>query len=73
MMTELGLDPSARAVAEWYGDLLDAYVVDHADAAMTDGLHPRVITTNTLMLTLEDRESLAHVVLDAAAAVVRDA
>jgi LPPG:FO 2-phospho-L-lactate transferase len=66
LMTELGLDRSARAVAEWYGELLDAYVVDHADAAGMDGLHPRIIAAKTLMLTLEDRETLAHVVLDAA-------
>ena len=70
IMTELGLDPSARAVAEWYGDLLDAYIVDDSDAADMVGLHPRVTVTRTLMLTLEDRESLARVVLDAAASVV---
>lgn len=69
MMTELGLDPSARAVAEWYGELLDAYIVDHADAAAMDGVRPRLIAANTLMLTLEDREVLARVVLDAATAV----
>ena len=69
MMVELGLEPSARAVAEWYGDLLDAYMVDHADAADMDGLHPRVTVTSTLMLTLADRDALARVVLDAAAAV----
>jgi LPPG:FO 2-phospho-L-lactate transferase len=69
MMTELGLDPSARAVAEWYGELLDAYIVDHADAADMDGLRPRIIAAKTLMLTLEDREALARVVLDAAASV----
>jgi LPPG:FO 2-phospho-L-lactate transferase len=68
MMTELGLDPSARAVAEWYGELLDAYIVDHADAANMEGLHPRVIATRTLMVTLEDREALARVMLEAAAA-----
>jgi LPPG:FO 2-phospho-L-lactate transferase len=69
MMTELGLDPSARAVAEWYGELLDAYIVDHADAANMDGAHPRVIAAKTLMLTMEDREALARVVLDAAASL----
>jgi LPPG:FO 2-phospho-L-lactate transferase len=67
MMTELGLDPSARAVAEWYGELLDAYIVDYADAATMDGLHPRVTAAKKLMLTLADREALARVVLDAAA------
>jgi LPPG:FO 2-phospho-L-lactate transferase len=69
MMRELGLDPSARAVAEWYGDLLDGYVVDHADAADMQGLHPRVTAARTLMVTLQDREALARVVLDAAAAL----
>jgi LPPG:FO 2-phospho-L-lactate transferase len=66
MMTELGLDPSARAVAEWYGKLLDVYIVDHADAANMEGLHPRVIAAKTLMVTLEDREALARAVLNAA-------
>jgi LPPG:FO 2-phospho-L-lactate transferase len=69
MMAELGLNPSARAVAEWYGDLLDAYIVDHADTAQMDGVDPRIFATKTLMLTLEDRESLARVVLDAAVSV----
>jgi LPPG:FO 2-phospho-L-lactate transferase len=69
MMAELGLNPSARTVTEWYGDLLDVYIVDHADAAQMDGLRPSIIATKTLMLTLEDRESLARVVLDAAVSV----
>jgi LPPG:FO 2-phospho-L-lactate transferase len=69
MMTELGLDPSARAVAEWYGDLLDAYIVDHADAANMDGLRPRITVAKTLMQTLEDREALARVALNAAASL----
>ena len=70
MMAELGLDPTARAVAGWYGELLDAYIVDHIDAASMDGLHPRVTATKTLMLTLEDREALARAALDTAASVV---
>jgi LPPG:FO 2-phospho-L-lactate transferase len=69
MMRELGLDASARAVAEWYGDLLDGYVIDHADAADMGGLHPRVTAAATLMQTLDDRDALARIVLDAAAAL----
>lgn len=69
MMRELGLDASARAVAEWYGDLLDGYVVDRADAADMAGLHPRITAAATLMQTLDDRIALARVVLDAAAAL----
>ena len=69
MMTELGLDPSARAVAQWYGDLLDVYIVDHADAGEMEGIDPRVVAANTLMVTLEDREALARAVLNAASSV----
>ena len=32
MMAELGMTPSAAAVAERYGDLLDGYVMDIGDA-----------------------------------------
>ena len=38
MMSELGLPVSAAAVARRYADLLDAYVLDHADAAEAGGL-----------------------------------
>jgi LPPG:FO 2-phospho-L-lactate transferase len=69
MMRELGMDASAHAVASWYGDLLDGYIVDHADAADMAGLHARVTVAPTLMVTLEDRETLARVVLDCAAAL----
>ena len=69
MMRELGMAVSARTVAEWYGDLLDGYVVDHADADGMAGLRPRVTVAQTLMQTLADRDALARVVLDAAAAM----
>ena len=62
MMAELGLDVSAAGVAARYGDLLDGYVVDHADAASVPG----ATAARTLMTTIEDRENLARVVLDLA-------
>ena len=66
MLRELGMEVSAASVAWRYGDLLDGYVVDHADAGTL--LHgPRVFEASTLMATLADREALARVVLDAAA------
>ncbi len=66
MMQELGMEVSAASVAWRYGDLLDGYIVDHADAGTV--LHgPRVFPAATLMTTLADREALARVVLDAAA------
>ncbi len=71
MMSELGLEVSAAAVARRYGDLLDAYVVDHADAEGVADLDITVASTRTLMTTLEDRETLARVALDAADAARR--
>lgn len=73
MMRELGLDPSARGVAERYGDLLDGYVVDLADTGEVQGIRPKVTLAQTLMRTLEDREALARVVLSAAAKLRRRA
>ena len=68
MLAELGLEVSAASVAWRYGDLLDGYVVDHADAdAPVRG--PRLFAAPTLMTTLADREALARAVLDAAAAL----
>jgi LPPG:FO 2-phospho-L-lactate transferase len=65
MMQELGLEVSAASVAWRYGDLLDGYIVDDTDAGTV--LHgPRVFAAPTLMTTLEEREALARVVLDAA-------
>ncbi len=66
MMQELGLEASAAAVAEQYGDLLDGYVVDPADAGETDVPYVKVTVAPTLMTSLADREALARVVLEAA-------
>jgi LPPG:FO 2-phospho-L-lactate transferase len=66
MMAELGLPVSASAVAHRYGDLLDAYVLDHADADAAGELGIPITVAHTLMRSLEDRERLAHQVLAAA-------
>ena len=66
MMRELGTEPGAAAVARRYGDLLQGYVMDHADAEQAAGLAPRVVLARTLMQSLEDREALARTVLDLA-------
>ncbi len=71
MMTELGLDPSAGSVAHRYADLLDGYVIDHADMAEVVSIDARVTLAQTMMTTLEDREALARTVLDAAAVLRR--
>jgi LPPG:FO 2-phospho-L-lactate transferase len=66
MMRELGSAVSAAAVARRYGDLLDAYIVDHVDAASCAGLDPRIVPAKALMETLGEREALARLVLDTA-------
>ena len=60
---------SAAGVATRYGDLLDGYIVDHADADGIGDVGARVTIAKTLMKSLKDRETLAHVTLDAADAL----
>jgi LPPG:FO 2-phospho-L-lactate transferase len=69
MMAELGMTPSASAVAKRYGDLLDGYVMDSGDAEEAAHVAPRVTLAPTLMTTLAEREQLARVVLEAADAL----
>ncbi len=71
MMAELGLDPSAGTVAQRYRDLLDGYVIDHADMSEVVSIDARVMLAQTLMTTMEDREALARTVLEAAAVLRR--
>src|SRR5205085_7055198 len=61
MMRELGLEANAAGVAARYGDLLDGYVVDHADADGIGNVRARVTLAKTLMMSLHDRETLARV------------
>jgi LPPG:FO 2-phospho-L-lactate transferase len=69
MMREMGMEVSARAVGQHYGELLDGYIVEQADAASCRDLDISVVGAQTLMLTLDDREALARAVLMSADAV----
>ena len=69
IMAELGLRPTAAAVAERYGDLLDGYVMDLEDAGEAIHVAPKVTLARTLMTNLAEREELARVVLEAANAL----
>src|SRR3984893_6134344 len=69
MMCELGLEASSTGVAARYGDLLDGYIVDHADADGVGKVGARVTIARTLMKSLNDRETLAQVTLEAADAL----
>ncbi len=66
MLRGLGLEVSAYGVAQYYGDLLDAFIIDTLDAALQPRLLElglRVEVTNTIMHTLEDKAALARTAL----------
>ncbi len=66
MYRELGIEPSALAVANHYSALLTGIVIDTVDAELASpirGLNMRVCVTNTLMKSLDDRMQLASEVL----------
>lgn len=63
MMSEMGSEPSAAAVAAYYGHLIDGFIYDCRDTGMAadDGL--ALLCADTLMNTPTDRERLAREVL----------
>ena len=66
MLNELNIPSSASSVAEFYGELLDGFVIDHADSALQTSIQHaslKVHTTNTVMHTLQQRIDLAKEVL----------
>jgi len=66
MMQELNIPSSALAVAEYYGDLLDGFVIDDSDADQAEvirALGMAVDVAPTVMKSLEDRVKLAERVL----------
>lgn len=74
MMSELGLDSDAVAVARHYGDLLDGFVLDNSDADSEDAvraLNADVLVTDTVMRTTADKERLARDVVAFAATLRR--
>jgi LPPG:FO 2-phospho-L-lactate transferase len=63
LMAELGYKASAETVANYYGDIINGYVYDSADAELDISTH-RSIAMNTLMNTDADRAALAENVLN---------
>ncbi len=66
MFSELGIEPSALAVARHYGESISGFVLDAVDAHLADkiqelGIRPLVV--NTLMKNTSDRQLLAQDVL----------
>ena len=70
MMTDWGMDVSATAVANHYGDLIDGFVYDSADEKPFTGDMPSLVT-NTLMKSSEDRATVARQVLDFAISLTK--
>jgi LPPG:FO 2-phospho-L-lactate transferase len=67
MLRDLGHEVSAAAVAAMYGDFVNLFVLDETDASLeTDikQLGMRVTVTNTVMVTLADKQRLAQSLLE---------
>jgi LPPG:FO 2-phospho-L-lactate transferase len=71
IMQELGLPVTPGAIFEHYRGLLDAIVVDSADAHAAREMPIPVFATATLMTSLEDRIRLAQFVLERARSLPR--
>jgi LPPG:FO 2-phospho-L-lactate transferase len=63
MYAELGIQPSALAVAEHYRELLSGFVLDNIDAELAESITIPTLTTDTLMNLLTKRALLAQDVL----------
>ena len=73
MLRELKRPSSALAIAEYYRDILDGFVIDNADAEQIDaiaGFNIVVHATQSVMRTLDDRVKLAAETLQFAEGLV---
>lgn len=67
MYRELGIEPSALAVAKHYCDFATDFVLDQLDNQLEGeirSLNMRTLVTNTLMKSLDNRTQLASAILD---------
>jgi LPPG:FO 2-phospho-L-lactate transferase len=72
MMAELNMPVTAMAVADYYGDLLDGFVIDGSDQLLQPAIAAmglEVSCTQTIMKNLADRISLAETVLSFAKSI----
>ena len=66
MYAELGIEPSALAVADQYRSFINGFVydqVDEAQASMINALGMQTLVTDTVMKTVDDRRRLADEIL----------
>jgi len=67
IMQELSIPGSAEAIANHYSDFLDGFVLDSSDSGLENAVERlglSAFTTQTLMVTLDDRIQLAEACLD---------
>jgi LPPG:FO 2-phospho-L-lactate transferase len=67
MYKELGIGPSAAAVAQQYSEHARSFVLDEQDAALVEDIRRmgmRVLATQTVMISSSDRSRLAQAILD---------
>jgi LPPG:FO 2-phospho-L-lactate transferase len=72
MMEGMGMEVSARGVAELYRGLVDIFVLDREDKALAPAIEKlgmRAMVTNTIMTSTAQRKALARTVLKAVARV----
>ena len=63
MMQELGVPSTSIEIANHYKGLIDAIVIDHADAPLSEKIEDlgiKVFTTNTVMHSLNEKITLAN-------------
>ncbi len=69
LMEGKGIEVSAKGVAEYYREFLDVLVIDQQDKKLASKIEKMgiiVVMEETLMTTMERKENLARVVLEAA-------
>jgi LPPG:FO 2-phospho-L-lactate transferase len=71
MMEEMGLPVTAAAVADYYGDLIDAFVYDQQDAGTLAGSDLALLSVDTIMADEAGRARLAQDIIAFAAGLIR--
>jgi LPPG:FO 2-phospho-L-lactate transferase len=67
MFSELGIEPSAFAVAQHYGSIIDSLIIDKSDEGMVNkikNLGISVYATDIVMRDQKDRGRLAAEIID---------
>ncbi len=64
MFREMGIQPSAVAVCNHYGNLLSGFLLDTADSEMSADFSIPINISSTIMRSRDDRRRLGQVVLD---------